>query len=112
VVGSGAMVVVVVGCGTDRTSAADVAGVGRSTRTAPEAMTSAAIRTAKPRTAQENRPPPMADEDTGQARRRRRGRGDGDASTSSKRSGRGSTVSPAGIACDGGSSPYLTSRAW
>src|SRR5437016_11105967 len=35
VVGSGATVVVVVGAGTDRTSAAERAGEGRSTNTAP-----------------------------------------------------------------------------
>ena len=31
-------------------------------------------------------------------------------STSSNRSGRGSTASPAGTACDGSSSPYFTNR--
>src|SRR5438874_4604204 len=60
VVASGAIVEVVVDVGTDRTRAAERAGEGCSTSAAPEAMISAAMRTARPRTAQEIRPPPTA----------------------------------------------------
>jgi hypothetical protein len=55
------MVVVVVGTGTERTRAAERAGVGRSMIVAPEAMISPAMRTARSRTAQENRPPPITE---------------------------------------------------
>src|SRR5437764_1256617 len=109
-----ASVVAVVGeAGMERTRAAvrRVEPVLDAT-VAPDAASWATARTAKTRTVHGARPPPTVLEDTrSQARRRRVRRGGWSVSTSSNRRGKGSTVSSAGAACDGGSRPYFTSRA-